>query len=420
MKWKLSPFGQAFGAQSGINELMRDLGAAMSPGSSFSMLGGGNPAHIPSVEAIWKERWRELSNNEAELYDILGNYDPPNGNIPFLEALSTSLSERYGWPITSSNIAVVNGSQNAFFYLLNMFAPPDAHDHEAAKIFLPLVPEYIGYADQLVPPRSFIAQPPRVEYIGEHRFKYHIDFDHLTIPGDVAAMCVSRPTNPTGNVITETELDQLEDLAARHRIPLIIDNAYGAPFPDIIFTKTKMRWSEHFIWVMSLSKLGLPGARTGIIIGPPEIISAISATNAVIGLSSGSIGQGLVTPLITDGRIYEISERTVRPFYETKSQKAMEWLDSALSDTLPYRIHLSEGAFFLWIWFENLPISSYDLYERLKQRGVLIIPGHYFFYGNCSTHPHSQQCIRLSYAQPDEVVQRGVQILGEEIKSLRT
>jgi len=33
---------------------------------------------------------------------------------------------------------------------------------------------------------------------------------------------------------------------------------------------------------------------------------------------------------------------------------------------------------FLWLWFPDLPISSLELYKRLKARGVLVVSGHYF------------------------------------------
>jgi ABC-type lipoprotein export system ATPase subunit len=32
------------------------------------------------------------------------------------------------------------------------------------------------------------------------------------------------------------------------------------------------------------------------------------------------------------------------------------------------------------LWFRNLPITTKELYERLKKRGVLVVPGEYFFY----------------------------------------
>ncbi|WP_431197491.1 aminotransferase class I/II-fold pyridoxal phosphate-dependent enzyme, partial [Streptococcus pneumoniae] len=70
-------------------------------------------------------------------------------------------------------------------------------------------------------------------------------------------MCCSRPTNPTGNVLTDGEMTHLKQLAKKHGIPLIIDNAYGAPFPSIIHTSTTLEWDDETILCFSLSKIGL-------------------------------------------------------------------------------------------------------------------------------------------------------------------
>ncbi|HMO50930.1 MAG TPA: valine--pyruvate transaminase [Kiritimatiellia bacterium] len=414
MTWTYSQFGERLSGPSGINELMRDLGAAMSGGRDVLMLGGGNPAHLPEVEAVWRSRWREIYEQDDQLERTLGNYDGPQGHPPFIEALAESLVREYGWDIRPENIAVVNGSQNAFFYLFNMLAgagPEERHKH----IALPLSPEYIGYADQPVFPGVFRSTPPLVEMVGDRFFKYHIDFNRLQLDASTAALCVSRPTNPTGNVLTNEEIEQLEALAARHHVPLIIDNAYGAPFPDILFKDIRPVWSEHTVLVMSLSKLGLPGTRTGIILAREELIESIAAMNAVVGLANGNIGQVIATPLLRDGRLYDLSRDVIRPYYERKSRQAIQWITEALDPALPYRIHVSEGALFLWLWLDGLPITAEILYQRLKARGVLVIPGHYFFYGLEEEHPHQHQCLRISYAMSEDVVQRGVAILAEEV-----
>lgn len=402
-------------ADTGINELMRDLGAAMSGKGQALMLGGGNPGHLPEVEALWREQWRALEREPGRLERVLGNYDGPQGNPEFIEALADGLRRLYGWDIRSSNIAVVNGSQNAFFYLFNLLAGLHA-DGTERHILLPLMPEYIGYADQAIHPTAIRALPPRIELIGDHRFKYHVDLERLVVANDTAALCVSRPTNPTGNVLSAGEMSRLHDLAAAHDLPLIIDNAYGAPFPDIIFSESVPSWSRNTVLVMSLSKLGLPGTRTGIIVGPDDLIKSVAAMNAVAGLASGNVGQAIAGPLLQDGRLLETCRTVIRPYYERKSVQALRWLDDAMNPELPYRIHVSEGAMFLWLWFDRLPVSAEVLYQRLKDRGVVVVPGHYFFYGLEEEHPHQHQCLRLSYAMDGEVVRRGISILAEEVE----
>ena len=60
-------------------------------------------------------------------------------------------------------------------------------------------------------------------------YKYSIDFERLEAEVDwseIGVVCVSRPTNPTGNVLTDSEVEQLDVLAQKHGVPLLIDNAY--------------------------------------------------------------------------------------------------------------------------------------------------------------------------------------------------
>ena len=98
-------------------------------------------------------------------------------------------------------------------------------------------------------------------------------------------------------------MQRLAELASTHGIPLIIDNAYGAPFPGVIFTDAKPFWAPNVIMTLSLSKLGLPGTRTAVVIGPEQITSAVSAMTAICGLANGNVGQQLVLPLVESGEI---------------------------------------------------------------------------------------------------------------------
>ena len=83
---------------------------------------------------------------------------------------------------------------------------------------------------------------------------------------------------------------------------------------------------------------------------------------------------------------------------------------------LPYHIHEPEGAIFLWLWLEDLPITSQCLYQRLKDRGVYVIPGENFFPGIAdSTWKHQRECIRISYATDDITVSDGIAIIAEEV-----
>jgi valine--pyruvate aminotransferase len=411
---EVSRFGRKIAETSGIGQLMEDLGIAYSQGRNVLMLGGGNPAHIPEVQEHFRISMEKLLQNGDEFERAIGNYDPPGGNPDFIEAISTLLKNELGWDVRLENVALTNGSQTAFFFLFNIFAG-DFEGRPGKKILFPLAPEYIGYCDVGLKDGLFLANKPRIEHIDEHLFKYHVDFDKIEITDEIGAICVSRPTNPTGNVLTDAEIERLSELAGKNDIPLIIDNAYGMPFPNIIFTSAKAAWSEHTIFCMSLSKLGLPALRTGIVIANEEVITLVSRMNAVMSLAPGGMGAAIAMDLVRTGEIINLSRNVITPYYQQKARATLEQVYKEL-DGIDFYVHKPEGAFFLWLWFPNLPITNVELYERLKARGVLIVPGHYFFPGLKEDWQHKNECIRVNYSQDEKIVAAGVKIIAEEVK----
>ena len=411
-----SDFGKRFAGEIGIGELMDDLGEALVADPAPLMLGGGNPAHVPEVQAVFKKRMENILSKHGEFERVIGNYDTPQGAKAFVCALADLFRDEFGWSIGPENIALTNGSQNAFFSLFNLFAGRFEGGH-SKQILLPLAPEYIGYAEVGLEPDFFRSVRPDIEILDDQLFKYRVDFDQLKVDDGVGAVCFSRPTNPTGNVVTDQEVSRLREIANAQGIPLIIDNAYGTPFPNIIYTEAQPVWDENIVLCLSLPKFGLPSLRTGIVIAREEIIQVVSRMTSVFSLAPGSLGPALALDLVKSGEITRVSNEVVKPFYEEKANRAVAQLRREMGDHIPMRIHKPEGALFLWLWFEGLPISSQELYQRLKKRGVLVVSGHYFFPGMEEDNwIHKNQCIRVTYAQDNAVVEEGIKLLADEVK----
>ncbi|WGW00394.1 valine--pyruvate transaminase [Vibrio sp. YMD68] len=409
---QFSKFGEKFNQYSGITQLMDDLNEGLrTPGAI--MLGGGNPAAIPSMLDYFHQASEEMLAN-GDLLAAMANYDGPQGKTTFVKSLAKLFRETYGWDISEKNISLTNGSQSGFFYLFNLFAGQQP-DGSHKKILLPLAPEYIGYGDAGIDEDIFVSYHPEIEMLENRLFKYHVDFEQLIVDESVAAICASRPTNPTGNVLTDEEIQKLDKLARENNIPLIIDNAYGLPFPNIIFEDVKPFWNDNTILCMSLSKLGLPGVRCGIIIANEEVTQALTNMNGIVSLAPGSIGPTIANHMIKKGDLLKLSSDVIKPFYQQKSLRAVELLQQAIEDPR-FRIHKPEGAIFLWLWFDELPITTMELYKRLKDRGVLIVPGEYFFIGQKDEWDHAHQCLRMNYVQDDEMMQKGIHIIAEEVK----
>ena len=375
------------------------------------MLGGGQPAAIPEVQALWRDRMREMLDDGTALDRALLNYDPPGGNPHFKEAFAQFLHRECAWPVTAENIAVISGSQTAMFFLFNYLADG------GKKILFPLLPDYIGYANQNLRPGMFHGVPGVIEETGPHEFKYRVDFDRLKIDDSTAAMALSCPTNPTGNVITADEFDRLKQLAHSHGIPLILDCAYGYPFPNVVYTGFEPKWEPGLIFSISLSKIGLPGLRTSIVVADPRIVTALRNINAIVSLANGNLGQSILLPLLQDDRLMRVGREVVRPFYRQRSDFAVSVLAQSLGESIPWALHRRDGAFFLWLWLKNLRIPAKELYQRLKQRKVLVIPGHYFSFGVEEPWQQPAQCLRITFSQPEAIVQEGLEILAEEARA---
>ena len=400
-------FFRRYSGASGIQELMVDLDLALSGPRKMFMLGGGNPGRIPEMEAFFRKEMEGLMGDGDRFERALGVYDHPGGNLRFRETVA-ELLQSSGWDVTARNVALTQGSQNAFFLLMNLFGGA-REDGGEAKIVFPLSPEYIGYEDVGIQKGTLKSFLPRVQLLEEGFFRYEIDFDRLVVDENTGAVCLSRPCNPTGNNISNQQLEKLYEICWVKNVPLILDVAYGLPFPGIVFDDSRPFFRPGVISILSLSKLGLPGLRTGIVVGPAEVIEKIERLNSIFHLSCGGLGPALALESMRSGQLLQKCQAVLQPHYLANRNLAIEMLRKGLSSH-GLRIHESGGAFFFFLWFDA-PISTTRLYQKLKEAGVIVVPGKYYFPGLDEPFDHRDRCIRLSFSQDRENIEKGIAIL---------
>ncbi|NEO67269.1 MAG: valine--pyruvate transaminase, partial [Moorea sp. SIO4G2] len=93
-------------------------------------------------------------------------------------------------------------------------------------------------------------------------------------------------------------------------------------------------------------------------------------------------------------------------------------LDKFMPKDLPWFLHRGEGAIFAWLWLQDLPITDWELYQQLKQVGVIVVPGSTFFPGLREDWSHQQQCIRISLTATEEEIEIAMQRLATLVEEV--
>ena len=416
MEIALSEFGQQMSQLTGVRAIMKDIIETLKAGAGqeFINLSAGNPVILPEVEQLWRECNAELLAS-SEYGEVVCRYGSSQGYAPLIEAIATDFNRRYGLNLSDRHLLITPGSQSIYFYAANAFAGYTPAG-ELKEIVLPLSPEYTGYGGVSLVPEAVVAYQPSLDLdAANHRFKYRPDFNQVKIKESTGCVIFSRPCNPTGNVLSDEEVEKIADLAAQMNVPVLIDSAYAPPFPALNFTPMQPQFGENILHCISLSKAGLPGERIGIAIGAPELIKVLESFQTNLCIHSSRYGQALAAKAIASGKLADISTRVIRPYYQGKFEVVEDILDQHMPKNIPWFLHRGEGAIFSWLWLKDLPITDWELYQELKKMGVIVVPGSSFFPGLRENWRHKQECLRISLTASNDEIATGMKCLAKVV-----
>ena len=417
MTTHLSVHGARMSRLTGVRAIMQDIRQtlAASPNAPWVNLSPGNPVILPEVEAMWRAHTQALADSK-EFGDVVCRYGESQGVPELLDAVVDLFNAKYGWGITQENVLITSGSQSLLFAAANCFCGQST-DGRLRKLLLPLSPDYTGYDGICLSEEALASVTPDIEIVGDHTFKYRVNFKELHIDDSVGAVMFSRPCNPSGNVIGAEEVTEIAVRAAKYGVPVFIDAAYGPPFPNLAFAQIEPFRGDNVVYCMSLSKAGLPGERIGIAIGPGRILDVMRAflTNAVI--HSSRFGQALAARAIRSGELVRVSNTVIGPYYRRKFELVQRLLAQAMPD-VDWYLHKFEGALFAWLWTKDLPVSDVALYNEIKKERVFVVPGSFFFPAIDEAWQHKRECIRISLTADDAEITKGIAAIARVIARL--
>lgn len=406
---QLSYIGGQMARMSGLRRLMEDIATASAgaPGGEGLNLSIGNPAAIPEVVAMW----RELSSRSvaASFADAV-RYGPSRGAPALVQAIARYFRLHLGWTIGQENIVVGPGSQMLCFAAAALYA--GAGPAGLRPVGLPMTPEYTGYQGMCLTRDAIDGIEAAWRADGSRSFSYTLDLDALDQRRDLGMLLVSSPGNPTGRSISVDEQDALIAAASRLDIPLVLDHAYGQPFPMTSPVYAPPVLHSNVINCFSLSKTGLPGERVGFAIGPERYISPIVSFLSNSVLHASRLAQATVAEGLRSGAVDHVVATAIRPFYVERRTLAEKLLLDAMPAGVDWRLHANEGGMFAWLWVNEDWFDDLVLYQALKARGVFITPGRSFFTAPPRTAHHSTQCFRITLSVDEDVLREGIRRIG--------
>jgi aspartate aminotransferase len=226
-------------------------------------------------------------------------------------------------------------------------------------------------------------------------FAFDIDeFRSKITPRTKAAVVIS-PSNPTGKILTETDLKNIAEALSDTGIFLISDEIYS----DLYFTERPHSASEYYdktIIVSGLSKsLSMTGWRLGWAASKQaDVTRAIHVLHGFLTVCTSAITQK--ASLLAWTPQAEAAKQNAREVYKKRG----EFLVDLFAKELGLHATSPEGAFYTMLDVRQLG-SDLEMAEKCLQNRVITVPG--IAFGD-----EASGFLRVSFCNPEEKMIEGV------------
>jgi len=221
--------------------------------------------------------------------------------------------------------------------------------------------------------------------------------------------------NPTGASLSRQRREQVLWLARRHGVPILEDDAYGAlyhhpPAPDSL--KQADRHGQ-VIYLSSFSKTLAPGLRIAWMCGAEPFIARIAVAKQFSDLNTNSVGQAIVSRMLSSGR-YDVHLERLREASRERMGLLLRRLDE-MSDVLERDFDPRGG---LHVWCRLRVGDARYAAASAARSGVAVLAGPAVYPGG-SPGPAGTDRIRVSLpVSGRDVIHVGTRRLREALREL--
>ncbi|ETD72208.1 aminotransferase [Pelistega indica] len=235
--------------------------------------------------------------------------------------------------------------------------------------------------------------------------KFDIDWDQVKslISPKTRMIILNSPHNPTGRILTESDIDALMVLTENTNIIILSDEVYEHMVFDEEPHRSMSRYpslAARSIVVTSFGKTyQVTGWRVGCCVAPAELMEQIRLVHQFLMFSANTPIQYALAEVLERPDLYlKLGE-----FFERKRDILIQGIEGSRFEVIP-----SKGGFFQLLKFDHfMPCSDMDMVKYLiTEVGVGAIPVGAFY-----SQPRDTGLIRLTFARDDETLRIGAERL---------
>ncbi|MGH7564013.1 MAG: pyridoxal phosphate-dependent aminotransferase, partial [Gemmatimonadota bacterium] len=324
-------------------------------------------------------------------------YPPAAGLAPLRAAIASYLEESCGGDWTPEQVIVSVGAKQALFdAIFTLFGPGD-------RVAIP-APYWVSYPPMV---RLARAEPVIVPTRVEDGFRPLPEQVEGAFEEGARGLILNSPGNPTGAMLTESDVAALVELAAAYDAWIVSDEIYNEiRYVDgFASVSPHARDYERIVLVNGFSKaFSMTGWRVGYAAAPVDLVKAMTGLQGHINTNTALPAQYAALAALTDE---DARRSAISPMVEAFARRRLTLLEG-LARIPGLAAFPPLGAFYVWVdaraWCRAAAMTSAELcFDLLDHERLALVPGAAF---------GGEEYLRISFAASDEALAEALKRLG--------
>jgi methionine aminotransferase len=320
-------------------------------------------------------------------------YAPMAGYLGLLEAIAEKLHYSYQLDLDPSlHITITAGATQAIYTAISACVRPGDE-------VIVLEPAYDSYRPSIEINGGIVV----THELSAPDFNINWDGIRSLITGRTRMIIINNPHNPTGSILDEEDLDELEEISVKNDLIVLSDEVYEHIIFDGKTHQSVLRRPALFEQSFACFSFGktfhITGWKIGYIVGGKTLMNEFKKLHQFTVFCVNHPIQRALADFLTNGKPYE----TLPSFFQEKRDLFASGIEKSRFNLLP-----SRGSYFINVDYSNISDSNdFDFaYWMTKEFKLASIPLSSFY-----SNPNNQKILRFCFAKTEQVLLDAIDIM---------